>query len=385
MIVPTGTDAPIYHWPIMTAVIMVANVVMFVLQLLIPEFTEMLWLEFGTLRPHTWITSAYLHADVGHIIGNLMFLFIFGIIVEGKIGWWRFALVYNLSAIAASIIINAISIFVIGSGLGASCAIFAIMAICFLWAPENEIQFHYGWIFYFRIYAGSFMAPVQYVCFFFFAVNLLTAAFTGFGISSAVFHLIGLLPGFVIGWAMLKFRQVNCDGHDFFSIWSGNKGREQFTVSEEAEKVSQKEERKEQRKLELQTAMKMVDRYIADEHFETAYKRFQSLTHTRPTLILSESRLVKIINGLESNPQQEHLYRVLLNYYLKHYTRLAVPVRLKLARRNVQQEQPRHAIKVLAELAKAELTDSQRQSVRKINDLAKRQIAEGVMEVRLDD
>lgn len=166
MIIPTGTDAPIYHWPVMTAVIMVVNVLVFVLQLMVPGFTEAFWLEFGTLRPHTWLNSAYLHAGIGHLVGNLMFLYIFGIIVEGKIGWWRFAFIYNLAAVVASVMINLITLWSVGSALGASCAITAMMGVCFLWAPENEIQFHYGWIFFYRIYAGSFMAPVQHVCFF---------------------------------------------------------------------------------------------------------------------------------------------------------------------------------------------------------------------------
>ena len=87
-IIPTGTDAPIYHLPIVTGLTIAANVVVFVFQLLNPGLTEMFWLEFGTFRPHTWLTAAYLHADFGHLFGNMVFLFIYGLIVEGKVGWW---------------------------------------------------------------------------------------------------------------------------------------------------------------------------------------------------------------------------------------------------------------------------------------------------------
>lgn len=385
MIVPTGTDAPIYHWPIVTIVIMVVNVVVFVLQLMFPELTETFSLQFGTFRPHTWLTSAYLHGDFGHLVSNLVFLFIFGLIVEGKIGWWRFALVYNLLAVAASMLINLVTVWAIGSALGASCAITAMMGICFLWAPENEIQFHYVWIFFYRIYSGSFMASVQNVCFLFVAIDFLTAAFTGFGISSAVLHLIGLMPGLVIGWAMLKIRQVNCDGHDFFSIWSGNKGRQQLTVAEEAEQERGKDAAKSQRKQELKAGLQMVDRYTEQGHFATAYKRFQSLAHSRPQLVLSEARLVRIINGLEQDDQNDHLMQKLLDYYLKHYDRLAVPVRLKQIRRMVQHDQPRQALKTADELVNETLTESQKSNLGRLVDQAKRQIAEGVIEVRYED
>ena len=141
IVIPTGTDAPIYHYPIMTGVTIGINVLVGVLQLLIPGFTEQFVLEFGTFRPYTWLTSAYLHADIGLLIGNMVFLFIYGVIVEGKVGWWRFALIYNASAIFASLLIAILTIPSSDYTLGASCAIYALMAICFLWAPENEVRF----------------------------------------------------------------------------------------------------------------------------------------------------------------------------------------------------------------------------------------------------
>ena len=72
VILPTGTDAPIYHLPIVTGLTIAVNVAVFVLQLLIPGLTETFLLEFGTFRPHTWLTAAYLHADFGHLFGNMV-------------------------------------------------------------------------------------------------------------------------------------------------------------------------------------------------------------------------------------------------------------------------------------------------------------------------
>ena len=386
---PTGTDAPIYHLPIMTGITIAVNVAVFVAQLLVPGLTETFWLEFGTFRPHTWLTAAYLHADLSHLFGNMVFLFIYGLIVEGKVGWWRFALIYNASAIVASLLINLLAFFSIGSGLGASCAIFAIMAICFLWAPENEIEFHYGaWIF-FRPFGGNFSASLQNVCFFYVALNFLTAAFTGFALSSAVFHLLGLVPGIAIGWGMLRLRQVNCEGYDFISIWAGKRGQAQLTTSEQADANRERTERIAARKHELEQGLEAVDRYIDLGHYKNAYKRFQSLAVSRPKLRLSESRLIKIINGLEKIPDEDSLYRQLMVYYLEQYHQLAVPVRLKLAKRYLDDEQPRGASKILQPLAspdsKLQLSPSQQKMLGQLQAIAKRQIAEGVIEVQMDD
>jgi len=389
IIAPTGTTAPLYHLPIMTGITIGVNVVVFFLQLVFPDMTDMFCLEFGTFRPHTWLTAAYLHGGFSHLFGNMMFLYAYGLVVEGKVGWWRFALIYNLSAIMASVLINVVSIFSIGGGLGASCAIFALMVICFLWAPESEIEFHYGGWFYFYFFAGSFHAAIQNVCFFYVVVNLLTAAWSWFGLSSAVYHLLGIVPGVLIGWAMLKFRQVNCEGHDLISIRTGKRGQSQLTVAEEAEEKRERHERIVERKNDLEQGLEAVDRYIDLGHYKNAFKRFQSLAASRSKLLLSEARLVKIVNGLEKIPEEDPLYRQLMKYYLKHYDRLAVPVRMKLSKRLLEHEQPRRAVRVLQPLigqdSKVSLSQAQQQAIRKMQVTAKRQIAAGVIEVQMDD
>ena len=251
------------------------------------------------------------------------------------------------------------------------------------------MQFHWGGTFFFRVFGGAFEVSLQNVCFFFVAVDLLTAAFTGFTLGTSVFHLLGLLPGILIGWAMLRFRQVNCEGHDFISIRTGKRGQSQLTVAQEAEQVREKEERISERKQDLEQGLAAVDRYINLGHYKNAFKRFQSLAASRSKLMLSESRLLKIINGLEKLPEEDRLYRRLMKYYLKHYTRLAVPVRMKLAKRLLEHEQPREAGRLLQPLisqdSKFQLSQPQRQTIGKMLATAKRQIAEGVIEVQLDD
>ncbi len=46
------------------------------------------------LHPVQWVTNNFLHGRIFHLVGNMIFLWGFGLVVEGKLGWWRFLLVY---------------------------------------------------------------------------------------------------------------------------------------------------------------------------------------------------------------------------------------------------------------------------------------------------
>ena len=66
-LIPIGTDAPLYHPPIATGVIIVLNILLFILQLTIGGFTEQWALLHGTINPLNCLISPYLHADFFHL------------------------------------------------------------------------------------------------------------------------------------------------------------------------------------------------------------------------------------------------------------------------------------------------------------------------------
>jgi len=95
MFIPYGTDAPIYHWPFATGAMMLINIVVLVLQYMHPESQADFVLVHGDgLHPIQWLTSVFMHEGVLHLLGNLIFLWAFGIIVEGKVGPIIFTLLY---------------------------------------------------------------------------------------------------------------------------------------------------------------------------------------------------------------------------------------------------------------------------------------------------
>ena len=111
--IPYGTDAPVYYWPFTTVGLIVANVLVFGLTLAAPHQVEPFILAFGHgLQPLQWITSAFLHAGIVHLLGNMVFLWSFGLIIEGKLGWYKTLALYLSIAAAQSAIVQ---VFMLGS------------------------------------------------------------------------------------------------------------------------------------------------------------------------------------------------------------------------------------------------------------------------------
>ena len=212
IIVPLNTDAPIYHWPWMSLVLIAVNIGTFVLTAGGSE-SDGWMLQYGNgLHPTEWLLSNFVHFGVLHLIGNMIFLWAFGIVVEGKLGWWRYLLVYLLIGIIGCFIeqtamLRHVSEFgdsARGSG-GASGCIYGLLAICIVWAPKNEMDC-FVWVGY-----RAMIIEVSIVTFggWFVALEVFWAWWDRFAISSAMLHLIGALCGFAIGIALLKLKLLN--------------------------------------------------------------------------------------------------------------------------------------------------------------------------------
>src|SRR5262245_31564630 len=101
MIIPLGSDAPLYHRPFATIALIAINVLVY---LVLPKDAYegyVLVLGHG-VHPVQWLTNNFLHTGVFHLAGNMIFLWTFGLVVEGKLGWWRFTLVYVLLGVLES-------------------------------------------------------------------------------------------------------------------------------------------------------------------------------------------------------------------------------------------------------------------------------------------
>lgn len=120
-------------------------VVVFVIQQIFPDVTDALSFTPASAfsSPWTFVTAIFLHANVTHILFNMIALFFFGIYLERKISKRNYILIFFLAGIIGNI---GYMISSPGSdipGLGASGAIYGIMGTLTVLEPTTTV-FIYG-------------------------------------------------------------------------------------------------------------------------------------------------------------------------------------------------------------------------------------------------
>lgn len=226
IVIPLNTDAPIYHFPWMTLVLIATNVVTFFLTGGGRE-TDGWLLQFGHgLHPTEWVAYNFLHFGWMHLIGNMVFLWGFGLIVEGKLGWWRFLLLYLVIGVLGGAFIQTVMLMRADDmagpgGGGSSLIVFGLMAVCMIWAPKNELDvFIFFGIRAMTVEISNLMFGLWYI-----AEQLFWAWLSGFSMGSSLGHLVGAFLGAGLAVAMLKLDWVDCENWDLFALWSGRLGQ----------------------------------------------------------------------------------------------------------------------------------------------------------------
>ena len=223
LIVPYSTDAPLYHYPIVTGGVIAANVAMyfattFQAEIGLLQFEQIEWLmiQFNQINPLQWLTGSFMHLSFLHLLGNMLFLFCFGLVVEGKAGNLRFLAIYLSSCMLIGAVAQ-IPMFLMGSdemAAGASGAISTLMVIALFWAPENEISIFYWFLI---VFAGTTEVQILSLSIYFVAMDLITLVFTGFSMSGAMGHTIGALMGIPIALYYLRTDKIDCENWDLIS------------------------------------------------------------------------------------------------------------------------------------------------------------------------
>jgi rhomboid family protein len=94
----------------------------------------------ASLRPAmTLITSMFLHGGIWHVVGNMLYLFIFGAAVEYRMGASRYAAFYFASGVAAALATVLIAPESRVPVIGASGAIAGVLGAYFIFYPRGRI------------------------------------------------------------------------------------------------------------------------------------------------------------------------------------------------------------------------------------------------------
>lgn len=109
-------------------------------------FTERWMIRFSEFDPRRMFGAMFLHGGVGHLLGNMLFLALLGLLVEGALGHGLFLALYLLGGLGSAMLSVAYRWGETGAALGASGAIAALMgAYCVLWGAR-KVRF-FWWFF----------------------------------------------------------------------------------------------------------------------------------------------------------------------------------------------------------------------------------------------
>jgi membrane associated rhomboid family serine protease len=403
-VVPYATDAPIYHWPYATVGTIIANAIAALLTWPImwsadpndaqSNILALLVLRYGYFNPIAWIASNYLHADPFHLIGNMVMLWAFGIIVEGKIGWWRFLLLYNAIGFFQCGLEQVLTMgFDEGESLGASAIIYGLIAISLIWAPLNEMQcILFYWIcLLVRImtFECSVLMLAGMSIFLQMGLAVIQVAIaTGREMSmapvitSAVLHVMGAATGFALGFVMLKLKWVDCENYDLLSVRAG---RHEMTEEDRKAEFAASAEGQALEANKRQQALDEFRRHLAENQPLAALAVYRRTKQRHPDWKPPENDYIVLIALLRKLRLYNQAAPAMVEY-LRAYAERAVPVRLALAEVLIEHlQRPGQALAVLAKLNGTQLDAAQRQLVEKLGSKAQAAYERDPYEVAPED
>lgn len=390
MIFPYNTDAPVYYFPYATIGLIVVNVVLFfgVFSGLLPQDESVWLLQYGQIDPVQWLTSKFMHADIFHLLGNMLFLWVFGLVVEGKLGVNKFLGCYLGIAVVESALEQFLMYFVSTGGqsgsVGASSAIYGIMALALVWAPRNEITF---WYWFFIVIAGTVDVPIVVVCLIYLSLDLLGVVLYHLlpflGSASGWLHFAGFAVGFPLGIIMLKTKAVDCEGWDMFHVWRGDYGGKLTQEKLEMERFEERKQKQAEREQNLlKDAREQLHAYLKNRNGLAALKLLDKLKEGEHPLELTAQELNALIPLLHEAGKWRESAEYMARLIEMHSGPEADPVRMKLAQICVVElDRPGRALDLLHAMDLKRLAPQQLQLAKKIAAKAKQQQAEGLVEI----
>jgi len=383
MFLPYGTDAPVYYWPFTTvAMIAVCGAAFFGI-LVHPNAAVPFMLAHGAgLHPAQWVTSNFIHADWEHLLGNMFSLWAFGLIVEGKLGWYKTLAVF----LGIGILQCATEQVLFGAGppgysCGASAVVFGFMAMSLIWAPENDIQC----VLIFSIRAVPFDVSVKIMVGLALALQVLLAYQANDFSSSPWLHLMGAALGLALAVGLLRAGWVDCEHWDLFSVWAGR-----HTLSEEQRALLEVQGPEYQQRVETRArnfrdaALREIRQIIATGQAALALRAHRRMAQEYPDWVLPEEDHWNLIRVVDHAELPDELIPLLAEYLVHHQTH-ATLVRLKLAQLLTRADRPAQALKVLAKIDATALDAAQVAKLQRLRQQAEQCHAGNPYEVADED
>jgi len=165
LFLPLGTTRPRWREPYLTYALIGLSVFVYLLEVAYPDA-----LPAGFIPSHPtlagFVASAFMHASLVHLAGNMLFLWLFATLTEDVFGHWMLLGFFVAGHLGASLLHAATSVLVPGESdfplIGASGAIAGIMglsAVCFF-RTRVRVWYFYWFLLSWRMDVAELAAPL---------------------------------------------------------------------------------------------------------------------------------------------------------------------------------------------------------------------------------
>jgi membrane associated rhomboid family serine protease len=266
-VIPLSSDRPLRRPSLINPVLVALNLAIYIFgslyQTLEPEAFEPIQAALS-LRPHealhqpwTLITYAFLHGGLLHVLGNMVFLWVFGANVEDRFGRTGYLIFYLLGAAAAGALH---SISYPNPVIGASGAVAAVTGAYLVLFPRTLIRTVFLWF-----SLGAYDIPAWWFIGGQVAWNLWQESSRTSGNVATLAHLGGYGYGFAVAMLLLGTGILKREVYDLFSITKQAARRREFREIESRRRRAAREGKSPEQALRKRTAPEpVVDKLAAD-------------------------------------------------------------------------------------------------------------------------
>ena len=148
---------------------------------------------------HGYVTHGLVHGGFIHLVGNMLFLFVFGNAVNAKLGHVYYLLTYAALLVAAA----GIHVWLVGQpAVGASGAIYGILGLFLVFFPGNDVRCF--WFAFYRLYdhSGTFDVSAIWIILYWVVINVVLLVLEVAGGVGVEAHLGGFACGLTTGLSL---------------------------------------------------------------------------------------------------------------------------------------------------------------------------------------
>jgi membrane associated rhomboid family serine protease len=205
--IPIKVTQPSYSRPIVTVLLIAVNIMVFLHEVWLDPYSLNQFMRLYSLRPayfhvENLFTHMFLHAGWMHVLGNMLFLWVFGDNVEDILGHGKYLLFYLVCGVTAGLAQMVIDPYSRVPMVGASGAIAGVMGAYLVKFPRSEVKILTWFLLIF-----TFDVPAWAMLIYWFGIQLLEgvgsvgdSAYGGSQGGTAFFAHIG---GFLMGMLLI--------------------------------------------------------------------------------------------------------------------------------------------------------------------------------------